>query len=93
MAYARKRWQDHSVERPKTYTEVVNGDGSKTFAPAFGEVLQQGTPMSATNFNLIEAGLQHTAVAFEMYYMATQAQIRDLETRLALAEAKLATIP
>lgn len=93
MAYARRRWQDHSVERPRTYTEAVNEDGSKTYTPAFGEVLQEGTPQSATNFNAIEEGLQHTNIAFEVMYCATQATIRDLQERLALAEAKLATLP
>lgn len=93
MAYARKRWQDHSVERPRTYTEAINEDGSKTYTPAFGEVLQEGTPQSATNFNAIEEGLQHTNVAFDLYYVTSQAQMRDLEARLALAEAKLATLP
>lgn len=93
MAYARKRWQDHSVERPRTYTEAVNEDGSKTYTPAFGEVLQEGTPQSATNFNAIEEGLQHTNVAFDLYYVTVQAQMRDLEARLALAEAKLAALP
>lgn len=93
MAYARKRWQDHSVERPRTYTEAINEDGSKTYTPAFGEVLQEGTPQSATNLNNIEAGLQHTNIAFDLYYATSQAQMRDLEARLALAEAKLATLP
>ena len=93
MAYARKRWQDHSVERPRTYTEAINEDGSKTYTPAFGEVLQEGTPQSATNLNNIEEGLQHTNIAFDLYYATSQAQMRDLEARLALAEAKLATLP
>ncbi|MGI6234425.1 MAG: hypothetical protein ACOYI6_04120 [Christensenellales bacterium] len=93
MAYARKRWQDNSVERPRTYTEAVNEDGSKTYTPAFGEVLQEGTPQSATNFNAIEEGLQHTNIAFDLYYVTVQAQMRDLEARLALAEAKLAALP
>lgn len=93
MAYARKRWQDHSVERPRTYTEAINEDGSKTYTPAFGEVLQEGTPQSATNLNNLETGLQHTNIAFDLYYATSQAQIRDLEARLALAEAKLAALP
>lgn len=57
MAYNRTKWQDHVVERPRTFTEVTNADGSVTHTPAPGEVLQQGTPQSATNFNNIEDAL------------------------------------
>ena len=65
MAYPYTRWKDHAVERPRTYTEVVNPDGSKTFTDAPGEILQQGTPMSSTNFNNLEVGVgdAHTFVA------------------------------
>ena len=34
MAYKRTNWKDHVVERPRTYTEAANSDGSKTFTPA-----------------------------------------------------------
>ena len=45
MAFNRTKWQDHVVERPRTFTEVTNADGSVTHTPAPGEVLQQGTRM------------------------------------------------
>ena len=44
-------WKDHVVERPRTFSEVSNSDGTKTLNPAPGEVKQQGTPMSAKHFN------------------------------------------
>ena len=28
MAFNRTKWQDHVVERPRTFTEVTNADGS-----------------------------------------------------------------
>ena len=56
-------WKDHVVERPRTYTEVINADGSKTFTPAPGEVIQQGTPQSATNFNLMDDGIADGQIA------------------------------
>ena len=32
MSYNKRiEWKDHVVERPRTYTETVNGDNSKTF--------------------------------------------------------------
>ncbi len=80
MAYDRTNWKDHAVERPRTYTEVTNADGSKTYTPSPGEVLQQGTPQSATNFNHLEEGLQHFSIAFDMLYTITQAQAREITT-------------
>lgn len=80
MAYKRTKWQDHVVERPRTYTEVTNSDGSKTYTPAPGEVLQQGTPQSATNFNNLEDGLLHNAVAFDWLYCIMQANAREITT-------------
>jgi hypothetical protein len=93
MAYIRKIWKDHVVQYPKTYTVTENPDGTKTLVEAPGEIIQQGTPMSATNFNNAEEALVYYSAAFEMQYAITQALIRDLESRLAIAEAELATIP
>lgn len=80
MAYKRKKWKDHVVERPRTFTEVTNSDGSVTHTPAPGEVIQQGTPQSATNFNAIEEGLQHASIAFDWLYTLVQAQAREITT-------------
>ena len=44
MSYNKRiGWKDHVVQRPRTYTEATNSDGSKTFTPAPGTVIQQGT--------------------------------------------------
>ena len=80
MAYKRTNWKDHVVERPRTYTEAANSDGSKTFTPATGEVLQQGTPQSATNFNNLEEGMLHFSVAFDWMFSIMQAQAREITT-------------
>lgn len=80
MAYKRTNWKDHVVERPNTYKETTNSDGTVTHTDASGEVVQQGTPMSATNFNNLEEGLQHTAVAFDWLYCIMQAQAREIAT-------------
>lgn len=63
MAYTPINWKDHTASRPLTYTKTINEDGSETLAPAFGEIIQQGTPMSAANFNHMEQGI---AEAHEM---------------------------
>lgn len=79
MAYNRTKWQDHVVERPRTFTEVTNADGSVTHTPAPGEVLQQGTPISATNLNNGEEALQHFSVAYDWLACIMQSQTMEIE--------------
>lgn len=57
MAYARKKWLDHVVEFPNRYTETPAGGNMVTEIPAPGEIIQQGTPQSAKNFNNLEEGV------------------------------------
>ena len=92
MAYKKTLWLDHVVQRPKTYTITDNSDGSKTLTDAPGAIVQQGTPMSATNFNNAEVGLLHSSVAFDMLYTIAQAQQRALESRIETLEAQIAAL-
>ena len=64
MAYTKQTWKDHVTSRPHTYNETVNQDGTKTLEAA-GEVLQQGSPMSAERFSHMEQGIAdaHSAVS------------------------------
>jgi hypothetical protein len=55
MAYQKTTWKDHVVQYPNRYTEVTAG-GYVTETPAPGEIIQQGTPQSASNFNNNEEG-------------------------------------
>lgn len=90
MSYNKRiRWKDHVVERPRTYTKVENPDGSETYTPAPGEVLQQGTPQSATNFNTMEDGLQYLSIAFDFMLTTHQAELSRID-RLEAAVAALA---
>lgn len=57
MAYARKQWLDHVVEFPNRFTETPLGNNMVNEVPAPGEIIQQGTPQSASNFNNIEEGI------------------------------------
>ena len=68
-----------------TYTITFDDDSITTF-PVYNGA-------DNPNFTHIEEGLQHTSVAFYLHYATTQALIRDLDTRLAVAEAELAAIP
>lgn len=93
MAYKKTTWEDRAVEHPRRYEKFEDADGNMTLIPNPGEVYKAGTPLNAANLNEIEEGLQHASAAFDLYYVTTQALIRDLENRLAIAEAKLATMP
>ncbi len=55
--YTERIWQDHVTEFENRYNEVVNPDGSVSHEPIEGEILQQGTPQNAKNFNHMEAGI------------------------------------
>ena len=54
--YEPKLWQDHVTEFEDRYTESRNDDGTITHTPVEGEIIQQGTPQNATNFNHMEEG-------------------------------------
>ena len=85
-------WKDHVVERPRTFSEVSNSDGTKTLNPAPGEVKQQGTPMSAKHFNTMEEAIQHIANAYDMMVTLYQAELRDAKKSIAALEAKVKTL-
>lgn len=56
MAYNILLWKDHAVTPDKTYKVIENSDGTITLTPA-GKIIQQGTNMSAVNFNNLETGV------------------------------------
>lgn len=90
MAYSKTHWKDHVVDRPRTYTKVDNSDGSYTETPSPGEIRQQGTPQSATNFNKLEDAVQHLSVAFDLMMCVNYAKQRDYEAKIALLTEQLA---
>ena len=54
MSYVKTNWKDHVLSN-NNYTLKNNTDGTYSINPA-GEIVQQGTPMSADNFNHLEQG-------------------------------------
>lgn len=56
MAYQILLWKDHAVTPGNTYSVTENDDGTITLTPA-GRIVQQGTNMSAVNFNNMEQGI------------------------------------
>lgn len=59
-------WKDRIVQRPRTYTEVYNQDGSRTDTPSPGTVQEAGTQISATNLNQMDFGIQDAKIAAEL---------------------------
>lgn len=57
MPYQTTDWKDHIVEYPNRYIEVDNGDGTITHTKDEGNVVQEGTPFSASNLNKQEKGI------------------------------------
>ena len=51
-----KIWKDHVTQFSNRYKEVNNADGTITHEAVEGEVIQEGTPQNAENFNDLEQG-------------------------------------
>ena len=49
-----KIWKDHVTQFYNRYREVDNADGTITHEAVEGEVIQEGTPQNAQNFNDLE---------------------------------------
>lgn len=47
-------WKDHVTEFPYRFVETDLGEGYTQIEKAQGEVIQQGTPMNAANFNNLD---------------------------------------
>ena len=74
-------WQDHVTEFENRYTESRNDDGSITHTPVEGEIIQQGTPQSARNFNHMEDGISNAgelAALMAAEHIHQQQSIKDL---------------
>ena len=75
-------WKDRIVERPRTYTEVMNQDGSRTDTPAPGEIQEPGTQISATNLNRMDQGTQDAKMSAALILNALRQigwRVEDLE--------------
>lgn len=55
--YEKFNFKDRIVEKPNTYTVQTNDDGTVTLIPAFGSVLQEGTPINHNAMDHIEDGI------------------------------------
>ena len=79
--YEPKLWQDHVTQYENRYTESRNDDGTITHTPVEGEVIQQGTPQNATNFNHMEDGITNAGELAALLAISTihqQQSTKDL---------------
>lgn len=89
--YEQKLWQDHVTEFEDRYTESRNDDGTITHTPVEGEIIQQGTPQNATNFNHMENGISNateTAALMALSAIHHQQAIADLQGETATVTLK-----
>lgn len=85
MAAARRDHKHAFPSKTTIMTELQTIDGA---ASGLDADLLDGKHASVFEIPALE-----DATAFRMYYAVSQALIRDLDTRLAIAEAELASIP
>lgn len=50
-------YDDHVVEFPGRFREITNEDGTVDHEPAEGDIIQQGTPLSAFYLNRMDWGI------------------------------------
>lgn len=77
-----KIWKDHVTQYSNRYKEVQNADGTVTHEAVEGEVIQEGTPQNAQNFNDLEervlAGGEVANLAF-LKAITAESRIKGLQ--------------
>lgn len=76
-------WKDSVTQYPNRRTLTQNGDGTVDIAKAQGEVITQGTPQSATNFNNIENGVQDGYIAEQLHIIRQRLKEDEVDGRLS----------
>ena len=72
MGYQTTDWKDHVAEFENRYTETANSDGTITHQKVEGEIIQQGTPLSATYLLNMEFGIKDAHIAVALLNNALQ---------------------
>lgn len=71
-------WKDRVVEKPRTFNIQNNPDGTVTLLPAPGQIIQEGTPVNATNLNGLENDLtSHKAESASQAHLAKNIGLED----------------
>ena len=87
--YKQTEWKDHVTQYPNRRVITENGDGTKTVEKAQGEIIQQGTAQSATNFNNEENGIQDATIATQILGFGNLHQQRQNEQHQAATDAEV----
>lgn len=77
--YEATMWKDHVTEYEDRYIETKNDDGTINHIPVEGEIIQQGTPQNATNFNHIEEGVTNAGEVAALMAVMTMQQARSIK--------------
>lgn len=77
--YEATMWKDHVTEYEDRYIETKNDDGTINHIPVEGEIIQQGTPQNATNFNHIEEGVTNAGELAALMAIMTMQQARSIK--------------
>lgn len=85
MSYQKQTWENRRVERPNTFTTTENGDGSVTLTEAPGEILTEGTVVSASRMAHIENGIAGADSAAA----EAQEQLTDLSASVAALSLRM----
>lgn len=80
--YEATLWKDHVTEYEDRYIETKNDDGTINHIPVEGEIIQQGTPQNATNFNHIEEGVTNAGELASLLAITTMQQARSIENMI-----------
>ena len=70
-------WKDHYTNMESTYVVRQNSNGTVTLTPA-GKVIQQGTSMSAENFNNMECGILDADLANRLLLLLARKNADDI---------------
>lgn len=77
--YEATMWKDHATEYEDRYIETKNDDGTINHIPVEGEIIQQGTPQNAANFNHIEEGVTNAGELAALMAVMTMQQARSIK--------------
>ncbi len=87
--YKQTEWKDHVTQYPNRRRITNNGDGTQDVEKAQGEIIQQGTAQSATNFNNEENGIQDAHIAAHIMGFGNLHQQRQNEKHQAQTDAEI----
>lgn len=85
QSYDRTVWEDRVVERPSTFNERINEDGSFTLEKANGLIVREGTPISAKHLNNMEIGIENLYRIYPLLYSTMQ----SIATELAILSGSI----